>query len=132
MRRWFGLVDVPSEHVRAFIPSTAIAQSTSLAPCALLAHPGPTIGVRLLLDGQPSRVPEGKQLFDALFTAADAQEEGSAAAFNGLVRSRLSCAFHGEDVPVPLLIPRAQADGEGGLLTSIGGGMAAGGGRFDV
>ena len=120
-QRKHPFVDVPGEHCRAFIPSAGIAQSTSLAPCALLAHPRPTMGVRLLLDGQPSRVPEGKQLFDALFTAADAQDEGSAAAFHGLVRSRLSCAFKGEDTPVPLLIPRAQADGNGAGLTSLGG-----------
>ena len=117
-QRTHPFVDVPSEHCRAFIPSTGIAQSTSLAPCALLAHPAPTMGVRLLLDGQPSRVPEGKQLFDALFTAAVAQDEGSAAAFHGLVRSRLSCAFKGEDTPVPLLIPRAQADGDGADLSA--------------
>ena len=79
------------------------------------------MGVRWLLDGQPSRVPEGKQLFDALFTAAEVQDEGSAAAFHGLVRSRLSCAFQGEDTPVPLLIPRAQADGDGDGLTDSGG-----------
>ena len=121
-QRTHPFVDVPSEHVRAFLPSTGIAQSTSLAPCALLAHPGSTIGVRLLLDGQPSRaLPEGKQLFDALFTAADTQDEGSAAAFCGFVRSRLSCAFRGEDTPVPLLIPRAQADGDGAGLTDSGG-----------
>ena len=129
-------VRLPSECVSAFIPETSPTQSTSLVPCAMLAHPRPATGVSMLFDGKPLEAPvastgfwsslfgatskgapEGMALFDALFSpASDASmDQGTPAQLAGLVTSRVSFLFRGEDRAVPVLIPREQADGSSNL-----------------